>query len=1054
MLDICDRNAKNVINYFISYNRSGPTYVARRIFPAVDPEIYASRILEFGFSCCSMPNVSSVFKRGTVASTPSGCRVGERFVIVFTDAKGVMEFVFCHWPNNEVILCISSAFPWGSCFHSLLDIIWRNDLHLDSRWHVLQVLLSRLRSTLPPPRTIGYLSCPDPFNSSRILKFPIPTPRHPHNVKYLMEYYTALDASLWIHIFVCLILERSVLFYSKRFTRLTACVMTSVALLYPLQWVHSFYPLIPAKVLEVLGCPVPFVAGIHACNLQAALEHLNSGTCLVDLDAGHIQLFRSPNPLEHGLYDSFATPKAVYHFLRNELRRVQNQLNAALSPTKFHDSDWKMIDGEACSFLENLTQPFFLLLANLLGEFQTCDCCVGAIVALGSLLTRSFLEQPFTYLMSLLMPQCTSRFQFFDSRLRRPPDPNADAFESICWSLRASCKRHGSKRVSRNTGSPYPLTPQPIALTLNGSSLPRFQWTSDSSGKRRGGSAVNFGSEQWIRSKKIKHPGAPCFLDDAWTLAEDNKKVPSVSHGYWTKWSRKFRSDTCTLRNLSLSKDILPHKDSPSQTSIVTTSISNLRAHDDRRPQTHLSCTHGLSSVNHSAYTERSCPPELRDLGSPAPVPSTQRSRIAAVREPSTVRDIPSPSNFDDPAYSKPKPPRPPPPKTSHHTVSARSDGPLMAVSHSTQPEQVSSNRILGTTKGYTPDMRYPTPLLQAYADVPAPVVLPPRPKSCYFPDGLSMVRPVKGTYSDRLWKPTIGPTSVWDVAPTTPDPVFSLAADVRVTSSIALCTPSNNVDCSVGGTVPSRSRRLRRPLSQLFNQSSVGPVHSTDTSQLLLRRLRSLNERSLSIPAHTREVHTAATSLTANQKSPTRPACETGRVSRQCSDYENIPGVVDPRFTSKRYTRVYSIPSRPRTASLPIQPVLRDVTLRRQTTSVTNVPCTFELIRLADRRSNSAHNLATGDVIHLPHQNADAKTNFLPSSFEPSRKYATSPQHNEADTVLSSRLQWVCPANQTGTNRWPESESVHCSAPITMVESNSSLQTRREDETKGVNVA
>ncbi|VDP43442.1 unnamed protein product [Schistosoma curassoni] len=35
---------------------------------------------------------------------------------------------------------------------------------------------------------------------------------------------------------ICLLLERSLLFCSRRLTKLTACVLTSVSLLYPIQW--------------------------------------------------------------------------------------------------------------------------------------------------------------------------------------------------------------------------------------------------------------------------------------------------------------------------------------------------------------------------------------------------------------------------------------------------------------------------------------------------------------------------------------------------------------------------------------------------------------------------------------------------------------------------------------------------------------------------------------------------------------------------------------------------------------------------------------------------
>ncbi|KAF6779894.1 hypothetical protein AHF37_00548 [Paragonimus kellicotti] len=331
MFDLCGRVARRIASYYISFERAG-----------------TGKIMLFVESILLMPRTSMllVYSSSVLPVALSRRRVGEDFVIVFTDERGTLEFVFCHWPNDQVILCLASGLPWFGCFHGLLDIIWRNDLHRDSRWHVLHPFLSRLMTTEPPPPSVDHVTCSDPFSISRRqnsapfllsfakriflycdhttqlhtrtpmhIKFRIPTSNSPHNLKYVMEYYNALDTSLWIHIFVCLLLERSVLFHSRRLSRLTSCVLASVSLLYPIQWVNSFYPLIPKRVIEVLGyvafvsfnvifmvnrCPVPFVAGIHACNLEAAMEHVNPGTCLVDLDTGVIRMFE----------EKFVTPKS------------------------------------------------------------------------------------------------------------------------------------------------------------------------------------------------------------------------------------------------------------------------------------------------------------------------------------------------------------------------------------------------------------------------------------------------------------------------------------------------------------------------------------------------------------------------------------------------------------------------------------------------------------------------------------------------------------------------------------------------------------------------
>ncbi|CAL8109252.1 unnamed protein product [Calicophoron daubneyi] len=710
MFDLCARDAKHIINYYVLFERSGKEFSVHRMFPAEVPEMYAKRILEFGFFCCNNRNVS------------------EDFVVVFTDAQGTLEFVFCHHLNDDVILCISSGLPWCGCFHNILDIIWRNDMHRESRWHVLHPFLASLLDMAPPPLPVGYISCIDPFNKSRSFRFSIPTSQSPHNLKYVMEYYSSLDVSLWIHVFVCLLLERSVLFYSKRVGRLTSCVLAAVSLLYPLQWVHSFYPLIPRKVLEVLESPMPFVAGIHTCNLQLARDHLNSGTCLVDLDAGQISLFHAPEQYVNYNEQDFFTPKAVMHFLRRQLKEVQHQFDAAISSKKSKYIDWKSVNGDSSKFFQQLTQPFFSLIVNLLGCYSDClvNYLSGPEVDIGALIGCQACPDLETFMRNLCESQTVR--QFLDVRSRERPDPKVDTFEAMSSILRMSSIhapsgfRYGGDSLKSTTVS----AAVPISASVNGSVGTRNPTSPTTLVPRPSlrSPFLNFGSVQWLRAKRVKHPGEPCPWDNLYIgTAHSKRSLGTRGAPSFHQFTDKLRTHAQSFRTLSRSKDVLnvidngfssssspvnpaeeavrirrdhigsqsvPHYNRPSSILPMVASVSDKQTINDQKIP-YIGVDGSSSMLNQdSAFTTtgalNSVLLDSHHRHEPRPLSSTEENLKVGLRHSSHMR-----SRSSAPPEHKPKPPpRPPPPQfmrtlgTPSPNISSKSS--TISSSHSPSP--------------------------------------------------------------------------------------------------------------------------------------------------------------------------------------------------------------------------------------------------------------------------------------------------------------------------------------------------------------------------------
>nr|CAH8842324.1 unnamed protein product [Trichobilharzia regenti] len=512
--------------------------MVKKCYPTNLSEVYTERIIEFAF-CCN--------KRSTV----------DEFVIIFTDAKGVLEFVFCYQPNENFLLCISSKLPWCECFHSLLSILWRHGLYRDTHWPIMEPFFSHLYSTTPPHLPTDRIQCANPFNPSMGFVLRIPTSQSPHYLNYVMEYYNALDLSLWIHIFVSLLLERSLLFCSRRLTKLTACVMTAVSLLYPIRWAHSFYPLIPDKVLGVLECPVPFVAGIHICNLDKAKQYLSAGTRLIDLDTGRVSVYEPSTDLLQNEQTNmeFGTPKAIFSFLHHQLKEVQRQLNVSMNSKK-------QVDGEILDCFEKLTHPFFELIVNLLGCYTEClieeDSDPG--VDLDALVACQSCPGLESFLRAMLESQTIQLF--LDQRSRQPPDKTVDSFEYRACELRDQAKHIYQYKTS--------VSIAPIFTT----SLSNITLNSTKCEMKIGRKKINFGSPEWLRAKKLKNPGRICHTG----LIDTSKRVKSEAAFNWNILSRKAEQTLSSLKSSHLSSIDMHPQHAPIMSRMQDINYSSFRS--------------------------------------------------------------------------------------------------------------------------------------------------------------------------------------------------------------------------------------------------------------------------------------------------------------------------------------------------------------------------------------------------------------------------------------------------------------------------------------------
>ena len=65
--------------------------------------------------------------------------------------------------------------------------------------------------------------------------------------------------------------EQKIILVSAYASQLTAAAEALLALLWPLLWLNVYIPLLPRHLIEILGSPVPYLLGLHACAHHGAL---------------------------------------------------------------------------------------------------------------------------------------------------------------------------------------------------------------------------------------------------------------------------------------------------------------------------------------------------------------------------------------------------------------------------------------------------------------------------------------------------------------------------------------------------------------------------------------------------------------------------------------------------------------------------------------------------------------------------------------------------------------------------------------------------------------
>ncbi|XP_055642193.1 DENN domain-containing protein 1A isoform X4 [Toxorhynchites rutilus septentrionalis] len=181
------------------------------------------------------------------------------FVLTNIDSK--WRFGFCrHDPKTPTAMVIVTYLPWHDTFIRFLNVL--ADVRRNSQSEFESFLAEAYNKGIPEPGGCLKLQYDRPvqtFCFQRPQQFLLPSIPENHNLNL---YYNFVEPKFMIGIFAAMLAERRIIFVSRRLDILASCIQAANAFLYPMVWQHIFIPVLPMKMKDILGAPMPFLIGV------------------------------------------------------------------------------------------------------------------------------------------------------------------------------------------------------------------------------------------------------------------------------------------------------------------------------------------------------------------------------------------------------------------------------------------------------------------------------------------------------------------------------------------------------------------------------------------------------------------------------------------------------------------------------------------------------------------------------------------------------------------------------------------------------------------------
>uniref|UniRef100_A0A672JHP7 UDENN domain-containing protein n=1 Tax=Salarias fasciatus TaxID=181472 RepID=A0A672JHP7_SALFA len=211
----------------------------------------------------------------------------ETFSFMLTGEDGSRRFGYCRrllptgkGPRLPEVYCVISRLGCFDLFSTILDEVERR--RGVSAALVYPFMRSLMESPFPAPGKIIKVKTFLPGAGNEVIELRRPTDSRLEHVDF-DSLFRCLSVRQVIRVFASLLLERRVIFVADKLSTLSSCMLAVVALLYPFSWQHTFIPVLPASMLDIVCCPTPFLVGLLSSSLPKLKELPIEEALMVDL---------------------------------------------------------------------------------------------------------------------------------------------------------------------------------------------------------------------------------------------------------------------------------------------------------------------------------------------------------------------------------------------------------------------------------------------------------------------------------------------------------------------------------------------------------------------------------------------------------------------------------------------------------------------------------------------------------------------------------------------------------------------------------------------------
>uniref|UniRef100_A0A8C9VQW6 DENN domain containing 2B n=1 Tax=Scleropages formosus TaxID=113540 RepID=A0A8C9VQW6_SCLFO len=211
----------------------------------------------------------------------------ETFSFMLTGEDGSRRFGYCRrllpsgkGPRLPEVYCIISRLGCFDLFSKILDEVERR--RSISAALVYPFMRSLMESPFPAPGKTIRVKTFLPGAGNEVMELKRPMDSRLEHVD-LESLFCCLSVRQVVRVFASLLLERRVIFVADKLSTLSSCAHAVIALLYPFSWQHTFIPVLPSSMVDIVCCPTPFLVGLLSSSLPKLKELPVEEALMVDL---------------------------------------------------------------------------------------------------------------------------------------------------------------------------------------------------------------------------------------------------------------------------------------------------------------------------------------------------------------------------------------------------------------------------------------------------------------------------------------------------------------------------------------------------------------------------------------------------------------------------------------------------------------------------------------------------------------------------------------------------------------------------------------------------